>query len=78
MDCLYIEQKSTANLTLLEEDSQMKLFPVDRTFDYDSNGMHNSILTKMSLRHYCTQPMLHVCCFYRWCVEMCTVKRHGP
>ena len=65
MDCLYIEQKqkNTANLSLLEEDSHIKLFPVDRTFDSDSNGMHNSILTKMSLRNYCTQPMLHVCCF---------------
>ena len=28
----------------------MKPSPVDRTFDHLSNGMHNSFLTKMSLR----------------------------
>ena len=45
-----IEKKSTANLSLPGGDRQMKPLPVDRTFDSLSNGMHNSIFTKMSLR----------------------------
>ena len=47
--CLQIEEKSTAFLSLLGGERQMKPSPVDRTFDLLSNGMHNSFLTKMSL-----------------------------
>ena len=36
----------------------MKASPVDRTFDPLSNGMHNSFLTKMSLKHYSTEATI--------------------
>ena len=43
-------EKNTANLSLLEGDSQMESFPVDGAFASDSSGMHNSNFTQMSVR----------------------------
>ena len=53
-----MEQKSTAILSLLGDDMQIKPSPVDRTFGVLSNGMHYSFWPKFHLEHYSTEASI--------------------